>query len=173
MDKYVPKMYKPNIQEVNYDKLKKNKIKCLIFDLDNTLMEVNSVTPAKDTCKLIDRLKKDFNIYIISNNSHKERLTTVADALKIHYVGSAMKPFSKGFRKVLKENNYKKEDMCIIGDQIMTDILGGNRFGIYTVLVEPLSNEELRCTGINRFFEKKHLKRLAKQKKFNKGEYYD
>ncbi len=45
MDKYVPKMYKPNIQEVNYDKLKKNNIKCLIFDLDNTLMEVNSVTP--------------------------------------------------------------------------------------------------------------------------------
>ncbi len=173
MDKYVPKMYQPSIQKINYEKLKKMKIKCLIFDLDNTLVEVNSSSPTKDTCKLMEKLKKDFNIYIISNNSHKERLTTVADALGIHYVGSAMKPFSKGFKKVLKENNYKKEDMCIIGDQIMTDILGGNRFGIFTVLVEPLSNEELKCTGINRFFEKKHLKRLAKKKTFIKGEYYE
>lgn len=173
MDKYVPRMYKESIHAVNYDKLKEMNIKCIIFDLDNTLLEVNSSIPEEKTQKLIEKLKKDFKIYIISNNSHSDRLMTAANSLDVNYVKFAMKPFGKAFRKVLKENNYKKEDMCIIGDQIMTDVLGGNRFGIFTILVEPLSEQELKVTGINRFFERRQLKRLLKQNKFKKGEYYE
>ena len=173
MDKYVPRMYKESIHKVNYDKLKKMNIKCLIFDLDNTLLEVNRSIPKEETRKLIEKLKKDFKIYIISNNSHSDRLLTAANSLDVNYVKFAMKPFSKSFKKVLKENNYKKEDMCIIGDQIMTDVLGGNRFGIFTILVEPLSEQELKVTGINRFFERRQLKRLLKHNIFKKGEYYE
>ena len=54
--------------------------------------------------------------------------------------------------------NYKKEQMCMIGDQLMTDILGANRYGIYTILVDPLGKKDLKVTSINRFFEKKILK---------------
>ena len=55
----------------------------------------------------------------------------------------------------------------------MTDVLGGNRFGLFTVLVEPLSTNELKVTGINRFFERRQLKKLAKRNLFKKGEYYE
>lgn len=173
LEKYVPKMYKKTIYDVNYDLLKENGIKCLIYDLDNTLLKVDKSIPKKDICDLIKKLKRDFNIYIISNNSSKKRIGSVADRLGIEYVSFALKPFSKGFSKVRKLHNYKKTEMCIIGDQIMTDILGGNRYGIYTVLLEPLSKEELKVTLFNRFLEKKALKGLSSKGLFKKGEYYE
>lgn len=173
MDKYVPRMYKKDIYSINYDKLKEKGIKCLIFDLDNTLLEVNKSIPEDKTCKLIGKLKKDFDIYIISNNSSEDRAKTAAKTLGVEFVHFAMKPFGKGFRKIMKLYKYKKEEMCNIGDQIMTDVLGGNRFGIFTILIEPISDEELKVTGINRYFERKQLKRLEKEKKFIKGEYYE
>ena len=54
----------------------------------------------------------------------------------------------------------------------MTDIMGGNKYGIYTILVDPLAKKELKVTGINRFFERRALKKLAKNNLFKRGEYY-
>ena len=65
------------------------------------------------------------------------------------------------------------EEACVIGDQILTDIIGGNRIKSITVLVEPLGTKDLKITSFNRFLEKKIIKRLEKKKKFKKGEYYD
>ena len=173
MNKYIPKTYKRNILDIDYEKLKKNNIKCLIYDLDNTLLEVHKSIPKKEFCYLIKRLKKDFTILIISNNTSKKRLSKAAKELDVDYIRFAMKPFSRGFRKVTKKYNFAKEEICLIGDQIMTDIIGGNRYGIYTILVDPISNKELKVTGINRFFEKRILKKLAKNNLFKRGEYYE
>jgi hypothetical protein len=165
-------MYKKNLKDIDYAKLKKLNIKCLLFDLDNTLLKVNKIIPKKEIFDLIKALKRDFKIFIVSNNSHKKRLSKVAEYLGVDYVRFALKPFSRGFRKVSKKYYFAKEEMCIIGDQIMTDVLGGNRYGIYTVLVDPLSKEELKVTGINRFLERRKLKKLEKMGLFKKGEYY-
>lgn len=172
MNKYVPKMYRKSISDINYKELKKNNINCLMFDLDNTLMEAHKSIPKKEFSTLIKSLKKDFRIIIISNNTSKKRLSKAADELGVDYVRFALKPLSRGFKKAKKKFNLKKSEMCIIGDQIMTDVIGGNKYGIYTVLVDPLSDEELKVTGINRFFEGKILKKLAKNNLLRRGEYY-
>ena len=172
MKKYVPKMYKKSLKYIDYDKLKELNIKCLMFDLDNTLLKVNKSVPKKEICDLINELKKDFIVIITSNNGNKKRLTVASNSLGVPYVRFAMKPFQRGFRRVKKDYNLKKEEMCIIGDQIMTDVLGGNKYGIYTILIDPLSEEELKITGINRFFERRVLKKLKKENILTKGEYY-
>ena len=173
MNKYIPKMYKKSILDINYNLLKKNNIKCLLFDLDNTLLDVHNLVPKKEFCYLIKKIKKEFKIVITSNNGSKKRLTNVAKELDVDFVRFALKPFSRGFRKVKKRYNLSKSEMCIIGDQIMTDILGGNKYGIYTVLVDPLSDKELKITNINRFFERRVLKKLDKKGLFRRGEYYE
>ena len=58
MQKYIPKMYKKNIFDINYEKLKNNGIKCILFDLDNTLLAVNSNTIDKKICSFVKKLKK-------------------------------------------------------------------------------------------------------------------
>lgn len=171
MKKYVPKMYKESIFEVDYEKLEQNGIKCIIFDLDNTLVAVNATVPEKKVCYLIKKLKKIFKIFIVSNNSSKKRLDKVADALKIDYISFALKPLSFGFKKILKKG-FNSSEVCIIGDQIMTDVLGGNRMNIFTVLVEPIDKNELKVTSFNRYLESKKVANMEKLGLFKKGEFY-
>lgn len=173
MYKYIPKMYKKSIFDINYDKLKNKNIKCLIFDLDNTLLLMEKTIPDKKVCHLIRKLKKDFKVYILSNNTNRERLNRVGNALGIDYVLFAMKPFSHGFKKIIKKTSLSNKEICIIGDQMMTDILGGNKLGIYTILVEPLSTKDLKITSFNRFLESKKILKLEKMGLFKRGEFYE
>lgn len=172
MKKYIPCMYKNTIFDIDFKKLKEKNIKCLVFDLDNTLMLKNESIPNKKIVSLIKSLKKDFNIYILSNNSSKKRVSSVAKYLEVRYINFALKPFSFGFKKIMKETSYRCNDICIIGDQILTDVLGGNRLNIFTVLLEPLGKEELKITSLNRFIEKRKVKKLERLNLFKRGEFY-
>lgn len=172
MKKYIPSMYKKSIFDINYDKLKSIGIKCLIFDLDNTIALIDTKLIPEEVKTLFIKLKKDFNIVIISNNT-KNRISMFCDPIDITFVSFALKPLTFGFRKIKNKFNYKKEQMCMIGDQLMTDILGANRYGIHTILVDPLGKKDLKVTSINRFFEKKILKKLTKTGELERGKYYE
>lgn len=172
MKKYIPNIYKKSIFEIDYNILKKNNIKCIIFDLDNTLMMVSDDIPSSKVKKLVESLKKDFVLYIASNNKSKKRVGKVAEFLDIDYVNYALKPFSRGFKKIMKKENLKPEECSNIGDQIVTDVLAGNRLNMLTILIDPLSNVELKVTKFNRFFERRIVKKLDKKNLFKRGRYY-
>ena len=173
MKKAVPTIYKKDIFDIDYKQLKKDGIKCLIFDLDNTLTKIDNNIPSKETVKLIEDLKKDFEVYILTNNNNKDRLNEVSKNLNLPYVPFALKPSKIGFKKILKKVNVTEEETCVIGDQIVTDIIGGNRLKSTTILVDPLGKKDLKITSFNRFLEKKIVKNLEKKNIFKKGEYYD
>jgi len=171
MAKYIPDMYKRSITDINYGRLKELGIKCLIFDLDNTIALIDEKNISTSTERLFKRLRKEFSIVIVSNNFQK-RISSFCDPIGTPYISFAMKPLGFCFKKVMKDNNLKKEEMCIIGDQLMTDILGGNRFGIYTVLVDPIAKKDLKITSVNRILEKNKIKKLTKMKILERGKYY-
>ena len=62
--------------------------------------------------------------------------------------------------------------MVMIGDQIVTDILSGNRYKIMTILVDPLGEKDLRITGLNRKIEARIIKHYKKRGMFERGKYY-
>lgn len=169
---FKPTMYKKNIFEINYQKLKKMNIKCLIFDLDNTLAIIDAKMCPDNTKELINKLKKDFDIFIISNNNNK-RIKPYADELKIKGISNALKPSYRGLKKIKNKYNYKKSEMIMIGDQLVTDILSGNRFKINTILVDPLAKKDLKITSFNRYIENKIIKKYEKKKAFERGSYYE
>lgn len=170
--RFYPNMYQKNIQDINYKKLKKLGIKYLIFDLDNTIALIDQHVITDDTKRLLMELKNDFQIIIISNNITK-RVKSYADYLECDFVANAAKPLSKGYQKIKKKYGLKKEEMCMIGDQIVTDIYGGNHYGMFTILVDPLGEKDLKITSLNRFIEKKILKHYEKKQIMKKGEYYE
>lgn len=172
MKKYIPNMYKKNVMDIDYSKLKKLGITCLIFDLDNTIALIDEEDIPDKIKKLFTDLKKDFQIIIVSNNV-KKRIKRFCEPFKVSYISFAMKPFTFCFNKVLKKNNLTKGQMCIIGDQLMTDVLGGNRFGIYTILVDPLGKKDLKVTTINRYLENRKIKKLSKLNILERGKYYE
>lgn len=169
---FKPTMYKKDVHAVNYSKLKDMGIKCLIFDLDNTLgLLENKKCPLK-TKKLIKSLQDDFLVFIVSNNT-KRRIKPYLEELGIGGVSMSLKPSTRGLRKIKHNYHLKKKEMVIIGDQIVTDILAGKRFKIMTILVDPLGKKDLKITGLNRFFEAKIIKKYEKRGMFERGKYYE
>ena len=172
MNIFRPKMYKKNIFEIDYNKLKEMGIKCLVFDLDNTLGSVEHKKCPRNTKKLIKELQKDFLVLVCSNN-FKSRVKPYLEDLGIGGVCFSMKPFTYGLNKIKKQYNLKKKEMCLIGDQIVTDIICGNSFKILNILVDPLTDKDLKITGINRKLEARIIKFYKKRGLFERGKYYE
>ena len=173
MEKYIPDMYQQSIYTIDYQKLLDKGIKCILFDLDNTLVPVTDRKPTKKLKELFDDLKdKGFKLIIFSN-SHKKRLKPFKEELNVDCCASAKKPCKEKFLLVLREYHYNVTEVAIIGDQILTDIVGGNRVGILTVLTNPISNKDFFVTKFNRFREKRIMKKLRDNNLFSKGRYYE
>jgi len=169
---FVPDLYKKDIYHINYSSLRDKGIRCLVFDLDNTLGLISNVECPLETKKLIDGLKKDFLIYICSNNTQK-RLQPYLNCLDVWGVSWSIKPLTIGLNKIRRKNHLNKQEMCIIGDQMITDILAGKNFGIMTILTDPLGEKDLKITSFNRFIEKIIVKYYAKKDLFERGRYYE
>ena len=172
MNNFFPKIYQESIYTINYQKLKKKGVKCLLFDLDNTCIPYRSTTPIKEVKYLFTKLTKEGFKVIIFSNSPKRRLDKFA-SLGVDYNYSSKKPLPRSFYKILKKYNFKKEEVCIIGDQLITDIYGGNKVGIITCLVNPISTEELLITKLSRKIESIIIKKFKNKNNFRKGDYYD
>jgi len=101
MEVYVPDMYQKSIYAIDYQKLYNRGIKCLLFDLDNTLVPVKMKTPSKKIKNLFNDLKdKGFKVIIFSNSS-KNRLKPFKDELEVDCAASAKKSFKKKFLQIL------------------------------------------------------------------------
>ena len=172
MSKFLPKMYQKDIYSVDYKFLKKKGIKCLLFDLDNTCIPYKIDKPNDKLKRLFYRLKKHGFEVIIFSNSPKKRLEKFKD-LEVDYNALSMKPLSRSFKKVLRKYNYNKNEVCLIGDQIFTDVYGGNKIGIYTCLVEPIDDVDMILTNVSRVFEKRLFNKWDKDNVIKKGVYYN
>lgn len=173
MEKYVPDIYQKSIYTIDYEKLKKRGIECLLFDLDNTIIPFD-VKEANQAIKdLFEQLKEQkFRVIIFSNNS-KARLKPFKDFLEVDCLANSKKPFKSGFLKILSQYRLEENQVAIIGDQLLTDIIGGNKVGITTILVNPISNKDAFWTKFNRFREKRVMKKLRNHDLFIQGRYYE
>lgn len=170
--RFLPLMYQESIFTINYDKLKKNNIKCILFDVDNTITPAKEEKFFKKTKRLFDKLKKDFEIILFSNNFPK-RVKKFGDYYNVDVACVSLKPLSFKYRYILNKYGYKKEEVAAVGDQLLTDIQGGNKVGITTILVNPLSEKDERETWLNRQIEKKIFKVFKEKNYLEKGRYYD
>lgn len=172
MEKFIPDIYAQSIYKIDYKKLKKRKIKCLLFDLDNTLVPYTESVPSSDVKELFNYLENDFKVIIFSN-SNKKRLRPFKDILNVDVAYSSRKPFKKKYLKIMRLYDFKPEEIACIGDQLMTDIQGANKRGCLSILVNPIGTKEPIWTRFNRFFERIILKKLAKKGILEKGVYYE
>ena len=172
MHKFKPTMYRKNIFEIDYKKLKELGITCLVFDLDNTLGLISEKECPRKTKKLIKELQEDFLVLISSNNTG-DRLKPYLEDLGVGGVAWSMKPSTRGLRKIKKDYKLKKKEMAMIGDQMVTDIFAGNRFRIMTILVDPLGEKDLKITSLNRKIESAIIKHYVKRNVFERGRYYE
>lgn len=166
-------MYQKDIFSINYKKLKEMDINVLVFDLDNTIIEKKKNVVDDNVKELFKRLKKDFKVIIISNTWNRKKIEYVSKELDIEYIMNARKPFKYGYNKAKGLSNTSVRNICMIGDQLLTDILGAKKMGYYCCLVDPIHQSELILTKFNRLIEYFIFKRLNKKYNIRRGSYYD
>lgn len=142
MNKLYPNLYYKKVEDIQIQTLIKNKIKLLILDVDNTLIDYYK-NLSEEVINWAKEMKgQGIKLYILSNTNNKEKVETVAKKLQIPYKHFAMKPLKRGFKYIQKETNIKPENIAVVGDQIFTDVLGGNRSKMFTILVEPIDKQK-------------------------------
>lgn len=160
---FLPGEFVKDIFEITPEKLKERNVKGIITDLDNTLVEWDrpSATP-----KLIEWFKgmkeNGIQVTIVSNNVEK-RVKSFSDPLTIPFIYKARKPMGKAFRKAVKNMQLAKDDVVVIGDQLLTDVLGGNRSGFHTILVVPVASSDGAITRFNRKIERRIMNTLKRR----------
>lgn len=144
MKKLIKKYFKPDksfkdVSEIDLEELKKEGIKGLIIDLDDTLVPSDKKIPIEFINSWLMKSKKEFNVFILSNNSKPQYVQAFCDKFELPFIARAMKPRSKFLNQAIKKMNLNKQEVVIIGDRITTDILGGKILGIKAFLVKPLT----------------------------------
>lgn len=157
---FIPSQYVKKVFDITPEILLEKNVKGIITDLDNTLVEWDR---PEATPMLIDWLKtmKDAGIQVVIVSNNKEfRVKSFSDPLGIPFIYQAHKPMGKAFRKALKIMNVKREEVVVIGDQMLTDIFGGNLNKLHTILVLPVAQSDGFFTRFNRMVERRIMKKL-------------
>ena len=161
---YIPNLVVKAFDEVDFVKLYEEGYKIIISDLDNTLAPYTLNQPNDELITKINSIKKiGFKIYLVSNNKEK-RLKTFVDILKLDgFLAKANKPNPKKLNNFMIDKHILKEEVIALGDQLVTDVLGFNRCGLYSVLVKTIDQKTQKWyTKINRLREKRIIKRIKK-----------
>lgn len=142
MNIFYPDYAFDSILDITLDFLNTKKITTLLLDVDNTLTTHNHPEPIAGALEWIEKMQSGgITLMIVSNNT-ADRVTKFAGLLKLDFVASSQKPLSKGIKKAIKQVATHKENVAMVGDQLFTDVLGGNLYGCNSILVKPIELEQ-------------------------------
>jgi len=127
-----------DITDIDLEELERAGIRGLILDLDSTLIAPKSAFISDQAAAWLERARKKFHVAVASNNKNEVYLDKVRELLNIKIVGKAKKPSRKAFRRLVEDFALTPEQIAVIGDRPLTDIWGGQRAGMKTILVGTL-----------------------------------
>lgn len=142
------------IYHLDTDVLQQMNVKAVFSDLDNTLLAWNEFETAKKMDELNQRLAKAGIKLVVISNNNAERIGKVLNPYQIDFVAKSRKPLPFAITKKRKQLGLAKDQVMMVGDQLITDIQAGNLAAVESVLVKPLVETDKWNTRINRFLEK-------------------
>lgn len=158
----VPDAVMPDVTAITPERLRAHGLTGLIVDLDNTLTHWNDAHCDEAVARWVGQLSDEgIAICIVSNNG-PERVGRFCAGLgrDLPWIAHAGKPSRRAYRRALEVLGRAPAEVAVIGDQVFTDVLGGNRAGLHTILVRPRGRREFIPTRIVRIVERLWLQRL-------------
>ncbi|WP_442595080.1 YqeG family HAD IIIA-type phosphatase [Neobacillus sp. D3-1R] len=160
---FLPDQHVKSIFEITPESLKEKGIKGIITDLDNTLVEWDRPLATPKLVSWFENMKKSNIAVTIVSNNKELRVKAFSDPLNIPYIYEARKPLRRAFYRALQQMGLEKQETVVIGDQLLTDVLGGNRGGFHTILVVPVAKTDGLITKFNRQVERRILNWFRKK----------
>jgi uncharacterized protein len=118
--------------------LQKYRLKGLVLDVDETLVPMNTTEASEELKHWLQQLEPDVALWLVSNNISQTRISTIAKSLNLPYILGARKPSRRKLRQAVDAMNLVPSEVAMVGDRLFTDVLAGNRLGMFTILVEPM-----------------------------------
>lgn len=144
-----------SIYDINLAELKSSGYDCIMLDLDNTLLPWKDCRISDECIAWIEEARGlGFKLSIVSNTHNPKRLQQIAEKLDVFAIDRALKPRGAGFKRAVEAACTESSRAVVVGDQLLTDIFGGNLFGAYTILVTPIHHREFIGTKVSRLVEK-------------------
>lgn len=162
LDIFKPTYMVDSIYNITPEQLKDKGKKVVFTDLDNTLIAWNHPHATDELRTWLKDLRDAAIDVIVLSNNNEERVDKAVEGLGITHIASAFKPRRKGFNKAFETIDHNKDEVIMVGDQVITDIIGANRFKVDSVLVKPILDSDAWNTKFNRFIEYKILKQIVK-----------
>jgi HAD superfamily phosphatase (TIGR01668 family) len=164
IDLLTPDLYEPSLADIDLVSLRKLGITCLLLDLDNTILPWRGYDVPASSCDWISHAREmGMKICIASNTRNPSRLRKVAEGLGVPCLEKAAKPRRRGLRAAMEMIGGTPGETAMIGDQVFTDVLGGNRLGLFTILVNPMHSHEFAGTKLTRMIERPLIRMLRKR----------
>lgn len=156
---FKPTWWLKSVLQIDRNFLTENHLRGLILDLDNTLSMHGSPAAENGVFEWLSEMRAfGIKMIVVSNNT-EQRVKPLAEKLGLTYVSFGCKPLPKGIAKAVKQMHIPKKELALVGDQIFTDILGGNLKGVPTILVEPFHLEDKPSFKLKRKLESVFFKR--------------
>lgn len=169
LEAFVPDLYVESIYAINFNQLRELGITSLIIDLDNTLVETKRPHATEILISWLRQAQEaGLKVIIVSNNT-KMRVSKFSTPLGIPFIHTAKKPLNRAFKKAIKQLESKNTETAVVGDQLLTDVFGGNRMKMYTILVVPISNRDNIFTKFNRRIERQLFRWMEKNSLLKRG----
>jgi len=118
--------------------IEQHRLRGLILDVDETLVPFNEAETTPEVQEWFATLRTQVPIWLVSNNLNATRIRRIAESLSAPYIIGARKPSRRQLRKAAEAMQLPFEQVAMVGDRLFTDVLAGNRLGMFTILVEPM-----------------------------------
>ncbi len=150
---FYPDEYLDSIACIDFEQRKREGLKGVLFDIDNTLVPHGA--PADEQAKKFFAHLRELGIgYCVISNNQLERVKPFADAVEAMYIENAHKPSVRNYKKAMQMLGCTTQNAIFIGDQIFTDIYGAKKAGMRTILVKPIHPREEIQIVLKRYLEK-------------------
>jgi len=128
-------------------------LKGLVLDVDETLVPFTVGTASPELRQWVEVIRADVDLWLVSNNLSEARIGNIARSLNLPYYLGAAKPSRRKIRAALQAMDLPAAQVGMVGDRLFTDVLAGNRLGMFTILVEPIVHPDaaLRSHPIRNF----------------------
>ncbi|MCH8275789.1 MAG: YqeG family HAD IIIA-type phosphatase [Armatimonadetes bacterium] len=144
-----------SVSEIDPQELAQDGFKAALLDMDNTLLPWRGETVPEETRVWIESCTRaGLKLCLVSNARNRVRLKAMSEKLGVPFASGRLKPAREGFEHALRLVGASPSETVMIGDQIFTDVWGGNRMGIVTILVEPVHPREFIGTKFSRVAER-------------------
>lgn len=151
----LPDIKLKKVTDIKVELLKEYGIKALILDVDNTLSTHHGQVLTDGLPQWLQYMKENGIELTVLSNSKEKRVKPFAQKIGLNYISLGLKPLPFGYLRAVKSLGLKRKETAIVGDQIFTDILGGNAVGLNTVLLTPIKPEDGFSFKVRRKIEKK------------------